>query len=200
MITCMSEVAKPAEVVPDFGPPSRQLSARRSLPMRLPTGVRPPLVQTFLLLLSLPRAKPITVGPDTKPHVNGNRILLDGGVHAWQGPSTDVLSPIQDAETGKRGNPKWGNLPRKFNIAVSGSRDDFAHTHINDIGFQPVVHAGLTGSAKPKIQAGSAILLPLLSFPLFSCYVFCQQNRTRVFVFRIFVFSFASKALAVDNT
>ena len=70
--------------------------------MRLPTGVRPPLVQTFFLLLSLPRAKPITVGPDTKPHVNGNRILLDGGVHAWQGPSTDVLSPIQDAETGKR--------------------------------------------------------------------------------------------------
>merc|ERR1719238_2442313 len=36
-------------------------------------------------------------------------------------------------ETGDRGNPVWGNLPRKFNIAVSGSRDDFAHTHINDI-------------------------------------------------------------------
>ena len=27
---------------------------------------------------------------------------------------------------GLRGNPQWGNLPRKFNIAVSGSRDDFA--------------------------------------------------------------------------
>ena len=73
-----------------------------TLHVRVPTRVRPPLVQTFLLLLSLPRAKPITVGPDTKPHVNGNRILLDGGVHAWQGPSADVLSPIQDAETGKR--------------------------------------------------------------------------------------------------
>lgn len=35
----------------------------------------------------------------------------------------------------------WGNLPRKFNIAVSGSRDDFAHTHINDIGLVPVAHA-----------------------------------------------------------
>jgi ferredoxin-nitrite reductase len=35
----------------------------------------------------------------------------------------------------------WGNLPRKFNIAVSGSRDDYAHTHINDIGLQPCVHA-----------------------------------------------------------
>ena len=56
----------------------------------------------LLLLLCLPRARSITVGPDTKPHVNGNRILLDGGVHAWQGPSTDVSSPIQDAETGKR--------------------------------------------------------------------------------------------------
>jgi ferredoxin-nitrite reductase len=49
-----------------------------------------------------------------------------------------------DPETETRGNPKWGNLPRKFNIAISGSRDDFAHTHINDIGLVPVAHA-LTG-------------------------------------------------------
>eukprot|EP00977_Amphora_coffeiformis_P026927 scaffold31792_cov168-Amphora_coffeaeformis.AAC.3 len=46
-----------------------------------------------------------------------------------------------DPVTGTRGNPQWGNLPRKFNIAVSGSRDDYAHTHINDIGLQPVPHA-----------------------------------------------------------
>lgn len=46
-----------------------------------------------------------------------------------------------DPVTQTRGNPVWGNLPRKFNIAVSGSRDDFAHTHINDIGLQPCPHA-----------------------------------------------------------
>jgi len=46
-----------------------------------------------------------------------------------------------NVETGERGNPVWGNLPRKFNVAVSGSRDDYAHTHINDIGLQPHVHA-----------------------------------------------------------
>mmetsp|Transcript_29916 Transcript_29916/g.45783 ORF Transcript_29916/g.45783 Transcript_29916/m.45783 type:complete len:615 (+) Transcript_29916:161-2005(+) len=46
-----------------------------------------------------------------------------------------------DPVTGTRGNPIWGNLPRKFNIAISGSRDDFAHTDINDIGLVPVVHA-----------------------------------------------------------
>jgi len=47
----------------------------------------------------------------------------------------------RDPTTGKLGNPVWGNLPRKFNIAVSGSRDDYAHTHINDIGFVPCAHA-----------------------------------------------------------
>lgn len=51
----------------------------------------------------------------------------------------DLIS--MDPATGLRGNPKWGNLGRKFNIAISGSRDDFAHTHINDIGLQPVLHS-----------------------------------------------------------
>ena len=45
-----------------------------------------------------------------------------------------------DPVTNTRGNPYWGNLPRKFNVAISGSRDDFAHTHINDIGLQPCPH------------------------------------------------------------
>jgi len=58
-------------------------------------------------------------------------------------PYTEALNDLisLNTETGERGNPVWSNLPRKFNIAVSGSRDDFAHTHINDIGFQPCVHA-----------------------------------------------------------
>lgn len=46
-----------------------------------------------------------------------------------------------DPVTETRGNPMWANLPRKFNIAISGSRDDFAHTHINDLGLQPCVHS-----------------------------------------------------------
>ena len=46
-----------------------------------------------------------------------------------------------DPVTETRGNPRWGNLPRKFNIAVSGSRDDYAHTHINDIGLVPCKNA-----------------------------------------------------------
>ncbi|GAB0490708.1 hypothetical protein MMPV_001945 [Pyropia vietnamensis] len=41
----------------------------------------------------------------------------------------------------RKGNPELTNLPRKFNICVSGSRDDFAHTHINDIGLVPMAAA-----------------------------------------------------------
>lgn len=43
------------------------------------------------------------------------------------------------------GNPEFSNLPRKFNIAVSGSRDDFSHTNINDIGLIPVPLDGVMG-------------------------------------------------------
>ncbi|GKY99923.1 hypothetical protein MPSEU_000945900 [Mayamaea pseudoterrestris] len=46
-----------------------------------------------------------------------------------------------DPVTGTRGNPKFANLPRKINFAISGSRDDYAHTHINDVGLVPVKHA-----------------------------------------------------------
>mmetsp|Transcript_60493 Transcript_60493/g.100408 ORF Transcript_60493/g.100408 Transcript_60493/m.100408 type:complete len:646 (-) Transcript_60493:523-2460(-) len=46
-----------------------------------------------------------------------------------------------DPATGERGNPAYCNLGRKFNICVSGGRDDFEHTNINDIGYQPCVHA-----------------------------------------------------------
>ena len=33
-----------------------------------------------------------------------------------------------------KGNPELINLPRKINIGLATTRDDFAHTHINDVG------------------------------------------------------------------
>mmetsp|Transcript_4776 Transcript_4776/g.14390 ORF Transcript_4776/g.14390 Transcript_4776/m.14390 type:complete len:561 (+) Transcript_4776:68-1750(+) len=50
-----------------------------------------------------------------------------------------ICKDIDDYITNDRkGNYEISNLPRKFNICVSGSRDDFAHTHINDIGLVPM--------------------------------------------------------------
>ena len=58
-------------------------------------------------------------------------------------PYTNILNDLVtlDETTGERGNPVYCNLPRKFNIAVEGNRDHYAHTNINDIGFVPTVHA-----------------------------------------------------------
>lgn len=54
----------------------------------------------------------------------------------------ELCTQINDMITdNRRGRPELANLPRKFNICVSGSRDDFAHTHINDIGLVPMPHA-----------------------------------------------------------
>jgi ferredoxin-nitrite reductase len=39
-----------------------------------------------------------------------------------------------------RGRADLTNLPRKINICVSSTRDDFPHTQINDVGFQAVRH------------------------------------------------------------
>lgn len=57
-----------------------------------------------------------------------------------------ICAQINSDITGAfRGNPEWANLPRKFNIAVSGSRDDFSHTSINDIGLQATMHPDCPG-------------------------------------------------------
>ena len=40
------------------------------------------------------------------------------------------------------GNVSLANLPRKINIGISSSRDDFAHCHINDVGLKAVKHPG----------------------------------------------------------
>ena len=85
-------------------------------------------------------------------------------------PHCDALNDLitLNKETGERGNPVWSNMPRKFNIAVSGSRDDFSHTHINDIGLQPHVHAktGEMGFNVVLVHARTA--LPARPGPTFS--------------------------------
>lgn len=45
------------------------------------------------------------------------------------------------------GNPAMANLPRKINIGISPSRDDFPHTFINDVGLVAVRHP-VTGEVR----------------------------------------------------
>lgn len=53
----------------------------------------------------------------------------------------ELVQQIQNMLTNKgQGNPEFTNLPRKFNIAITGGRDNSVHAEINDLAFVPAFH------------------------------------------------------------
>jgi len=61
----------------------------------------------------------------------------------------ELVSQIQDMITNNgEGNLEFTNLPRKFNIAIAGGRDNSVHAEINDLAFIPAYkRAGEAGGA-----------------------------------------------------
>jgi ferredoxin-nitrite reductase len=58
----------------------------------------------------------------------------------------DLVQQVQDMITNRgEGNPEFTNLPRKFNIAIEGGRDNSVHAEINDIAFLPAFKDGVLG-------------------------------------------------------
>lgn len=58
----------------------------------------------------------------------------------------DLVQRVQDMITnGGQGNSEFSNLPRKFNIAIEGSRDNSVHAEINDVAFVPAYREGILG-------------------------------------------------------
>lgn len=58
----------------------------------------------------------------------------------------DLVQQVQDMITHSgEGNPEFTNLPRKFNIAIEGGRDNSIHAEINDIAFLPAFKEGALG-------------------------------------------------------
>ena len=57
-----------------------------------------------------------------------------------------ITRNLQDMITNNgKGNREFSNLPRKFNIAVAGCRDNSVHAEINDIAFIPAYKDGTIG-------------------------------------------------------
>jgi len=57
-----------------------------------------------------------------------------------------IVRKLQDMVTNNgEGNFELSNLPRKFNIAVAGGRDNGVHAEINDLGFVPAYQNGKLG-------------------------------------------------------
>ena len=65
-----------------------------------------------------------------------------------------------------KGRADLTNMPRKINICVSPSRDDFPHTHINDLGFQAVKNEA--GELRFNVEVGGyfSIKRNVMSMPL----------------------------------
>ena len=58
----------------------------------------------------------------------------------------ELVQKVQDMITGdSQGNYDFTNLPRKFNIAIEGGRDNSVHAEINDIAFVPAYNDGELG-------------------------------------------------------
>lgn len=58
----------------------------------------------------------------------------------------ELVQQVQDMITDSgKGNPEFTNLPRKFNIAIEGGRDNSIHAEINDIAFVPAYREGTLG-------------------------------------------------------
>lgn len=58
----------------------------------------------------------------------------------------ELVQKVQDMITDSgKGNYDFTNLPRKFNIAIEGGRDNSVHAEINDIAFVPAYREGELG-------------------------------------------------------
>ncbi len=58
----------------------------------------------------------------------------------------DLTQKVQDMITNQgEGNEEFTNLPRKFNIAIAGCRDNSVHAEINDLAFVPAYREGELG-------------------------------------------------------
>ncbi len=58
----------------------------------------------------------------------------------------ELVQQVQDMITNNgQGNPEFTNLPRKFNIAITGGRDNCVHAEINDLAFVPAYKDGVLG-------------------------------------------------------
>ena len=57
-----------------------------------------------------------------------------------------LVRKVQDMITNNgEGNPSFSNLPRKFNIAIAGCRDNSVHAEINDVAFVPAYKNNVLG-------------------------------------------------------
>ncbi len=86
----------------------------------------------------------IQSGMDNVRNITGSPVAGIDGAELID--TRELVQQTQDMITnGGQGNPEFTNLPRKFNIAIAGGRDNSVHAEINDIAYVPAYKDNLLG-------------------------------------------------------
>jgi ferredoxin-nitrite reductase len=123
-----------AEIVDRYGDDGNaDLTTRQNIQMR---GIRLEDIPEILRKLKAVGMTAIQSGMDNVRNITGSPMA---GLDAEELIDTrELVQQVQDMITNHgEGNPQFTNLPRKFNIAIEGGRDNSVHGEINDIAFIP---------------------------------------------------------------
>ncbi|MEB3232175.1 MAG: ferredoxin--nitrite reductase, partial [Leptolyngbyaceae bacterium] len=128
-----------AEVVQRYGDDgSADITTRQNLQLR---GIRLEDIPDIFQRMKAVGLTSVQSGMDNVRNLTASPV---SGFDADELLDTRVLvQQVQDMITGhSEGNPEFTNLPRKFNIAIEGGRDNSVHAEINDIAFVPAYREG----------------------------------------------------------
>jgi len=130
------------EIVQRYGDDgSADITTRQNLQLR---GVRFEDIPDIFRQLDRVGLTSIQSGMDNVRNITGSPVA---GLAASELIDTrPLVQQLQAATTHSgQGNPAFTNLPRKFNIAIEGGRDNSVHAEINDVAFVPAYREGALG-------------------------------------------------------
>ncbi|MGB7445100.1 MAG: ferredoxin--nitrite reductase [Coleofasciculaceae cyanobacterium] len=131
-----------ATVVQRYGEDGNaDITTRQNLQLR---GIRIEDVPDIFKRLEQVGLTSVQSGMDNVRNITGSPVA---GIDADELIDTrELVSQVQNMITNHgQGNPAFTNLPRKFNIAIAGCRDNSVHAEINDIAFVPAYKDGKIG-------------------------------------------------------
>jgi len=123
-----------AEIVQRYGDDGNaDITTRQNLQLR---GIRLEDLPDILERIRQAGLTSVQSGMDNVRNITGSPVA---GIDADELFDTrELVGQVQDLITNKgEGNSAFTNLPRKFNIAIAGCRDNSVHAEINDIAFIP---------------------------------------------------------------
>lgn len=126
-----------AEIVQRYGDDGNaDITTRQNLQLR---GIRIEDVPDIFNRLRAAGMTSVQSGMDNVRNITASPVA---GIDADELIDTrELVQQVQDMITANgEGNPEFTNLPRKFNIAIEGGRDNSVHAEINDIAFVPAYH------------------------------------------------------------